>query len=156
MGQTGPMRLYAGFGTMAAAIAGFYPVTGWPDRIPAGPFTAYTDYISPRLSVVLIMAALEHRHRTGQGQHIDFSQLEGALHFLAPQLLDEEINGRTAGRHGNADPHMTPHAVFPRKGRRQVGRNRVRDRPTLACPRGADRGTAPGRAANRAAPRSSR
>ena len=41
MGQTGPMRLYAGFGTMAAAIAGLYPVTGWPDRIPAGPFTAY-------------------------------------------------------------------------------------------------------------------
>ena len=116
MGQTGPMRFYAGFGTMAAAIAGFYPVTGWPDRIPAGPFTAYTDYISPRLSVVLIMAALEHRRRTGQGQHIDFSQLEGALHFLAPQLLDEEINGRTAGRHGNADPHMTPHAVFPAKG----------------------------------------
>jgi crotonobetainyl-CoA:carnitine CoA-transferase CaiB-like acyl-CoA transferase len=116
MGQTGPMRLYAGFGTMAAAIAGFYPVTGWPDRIPAGPFTAYTDYVSPRLSVALIMAALAQRERTGQGQHIDFSQLEGALQFLAPQLLDEEINGRTAGRHGNADPQMSPHGVFPAAG----------------------------------------
>lgn len=116
MGQTGPMRLYAGFGTMAAAIAGLYPVTGWPDRIPAGPFTAYTDYISPRLSVILVMAALEHLDQTGEGQHIDFSQLEGALHFLAPQFLDEEINGRTAGRDGNGDVHMSPHAVYPARG----------------------------------------
>ncbi|MGY9074387.1 MAG: CaiB/BaiF CoA transferase family protein [Acidimicrobiales bacterium] len=116
MGQTGPMRMYAGFGTMAAAIAGFYPVTGWPDRIPAGPFTAYTDYVSPRLSVPLIMAALDHRHRTGEGQHIDFAQLEGALHFLAPELVNEAANNVTAGRNGNADRHMAPHGVYPAAG----------------------------------------
>ena len=116
MGQTGPMRLYAGFGTMAAAIAGFYPVTGWPDRIPAGPFTAYTDYISPKLGVMLILSALAERDRTGQGQHIDFAQMEGALHFLATEFADEEINGRTAGRSGNADRHMCPHSVYPAAG----------------------------------------
>ena len=116
MGQTGPMRLYAGFGTMAAAIAGFYPVTGWPDRIPAGPFTAYTDYISPKLGVMLILSALAERDRTGHGQHIDFAQMEGALHFLATEFADEEINGRTAGRAGNADRHMCPHSVYPAAG----------------------------------------
>ncbi len=116
MGQSGPMRLYAGFGTMAAAIAGFYPVTGWPDRIPAGPFTAYTDYTSPRMSVPIILAALEQRDKTGKGCHIDFAQLEGALHMLSPCMLDEEINGRTAGRYGNADPVMCPHAVYPATG----------------------------------------
>ena len=116
MGQTGPMRLYAGFGTMAAAIAGFYPVTGWPDRIPAGPFTAYTDYISPKLGVMLILSALAERDRTGRGQHIDFAQMEGALHFLATEFADEEINGRTAGRAGNADRHMCPHGVYPSAG----------------------------------------
>jgi len=116
MGQTGPMRLYAGFGTMAAAIAGFYPVTGWPDRIPAGPFTAYTDYISPKLGVMLILSALAERDRTGRGQHIDFAQMEGALHFLATEFADEEINGRTAGRNGNADRHMCPHGVYPAAG----------------------------------------
>ncbi len=116
MGQTGPMRMYAGFGTMAAAIAGFYPVTGWPDRIPAGPFTAYTDYISPKLGVMLILSALAKRDRTGHGQHIDFAQMEGALHFLATELADEEINGRTAGRAGNADRHMWPHGVYPTAG----------------------------------------
>ena len=64
----------------------------------------------------LILAALEHRHRTGEGQHIDFAQLEGALHFLAPQLLDTEANGRIAGRVGNADPVMSPHGVYPAAG----------------------------------------
>ncbi len=116
MGQTGPMRMYAGFGTMAAAIAGFYPVTGWPDRIPAGPFTAYTDYISPKLGVMLILSALAERDRTGRGQHIDFAQMEGALHFLATEFADEEINGRTAGRAGNADRHMCPHGVYAAAG----------------------------------------
>ena len=116
MGQTGPMRMYAGFGTMAAAIAGFYPITGWPDRIPAGPFTAYTDYISPRASVAVILAALEHRRLTGEGQHIDFSQLEAALQYLGPALLDQEVNGVTAGRIGNADRHLAPHGVFPAAG----------------------------------------
>lgn len=116
MGQTGPMRLYAGFGTMAAAIAGFYPVTGWPDRIPAGPFTAYTDYISPKLGVMLILSALAERDRTGRGQHIDFAQMEGALHFLATEFADEEINGRTASRAGNSDRHMCPHSVYPAAG----------------------------------------
>ncbi len=116
MGQTGPMRNYAGFGTMAAAIAGFYPVTGWPDRIPAGPFTAYTDYISPKLAVVLILAALRERNRTGEGCYVDFAQLEGALHFLAPQMLDEELHGRTADRNGNADARMAPHGTFGCRG----------------------------------------
>ena len=47
MGQTGPLAMLAGFGTMAAAISGFFYPVGWPDRAPCGPFGAYTDYTSP-------------------------------------------------------------------------------------------------------------
>ena len=106
MGQTGPMHRYAGFGTMAAAVAGFYPGVGWPDRPPCGPFTAYTDYTSPRLAVAVLLAALEWRRRTGEGQFIDFSQMEACLHLLAPELLDDVVNGRVAGRDGNRDRHV--------------------------------------------------
>ena len=49
MGQTGPMRFYAGFGTMAAAIAGFYPVTGWPDRIPRRDHSLHTPTTYPHV-----------------------------------------------------------------------------------------------------------
>ncbi|MDG2113296.1 MAG: CoA transferase, partial [Actinomycetota bacterium] len=112
MGQTGPMRDYAGFGTMAAALAGFYSVTGWPDRTPAGVFGAYTDYVAQPLTAALILAALHHRDRTGEGAYVDYSQFEGALHLLGPELLDEAINQRTCVRQGNDDLHMTPHGVY--------------------------------------------
>src|SRR5262249_11173758 len=45
MGQTGPWASFAGYGNLAAAVAGFSDLGGWPDRPPAGPFSAYTDYV---------------------------------------------------------------------------------------------------------------
>lgn len=116
MGQTGPMSQFAGFGNLAAAIAGFYDLTGWPDRSPAGPFSAYTDYIAPRFNAISMLAALEYRRKTGQGQHIDMSQAEAAMHFLAPAVLEYTATGRVAGRRGNDDPNMSPHGVYPAEG----------------------------------------
>jgi len=112
MGHTGPLADYPGFGTAGASFAGFYPITGWEDRLPAGPYTAYTDYVSPRFTVAALMAALEHRDRTGEGQHIDFSQMEASMHLLSPLFLDQALHDRTAGRNGNADPTMAPHVVL--------------------------------------------
>lgn len=116
MGQTGPMRLYSGFGNLAAAISGFHYITGWPDRDPSGPFSAYTDYVSPRFTVAAVMAALDHRRRGGGGQYVDFSQAESAIHLLGPALLDYEVNGRVAERQGNRDRLMAPHGVYPAAG----------------------------------------
>ncbi|MBI5948926.1 MAG: CoA transferase [Chloroflexi bacterium] len=116
MGQSGPLSSFAGFGNLAAAISGFFHITGWPDRGPAGPFGAYTDYVSPRLAIAALLAALDHRRRTGQGQYIDFSQAEAALHFLAPAILDYTVNGQVMGRNGNDDPAMAPHGVYPLAG----------------------------------------
>ncbi|MFT5530536.1 MAG: crotonobetainyl-CoA:carnitine CoA-transferase CaiB-like acyl-CoA transferase [Candidatus Poriferisodalaceae bacterium] len=113
MGHSGPLSDYPGFGTAGASMAGFYPITGWPDRLPAGPYVAYTDYTSPRFTVAAILAAVEHLEHTGEGQHIDFSQMEAALHMTAPLFLDDELHGRTATRNGNADPAMAPHVVVP-------------------------------------------
>jgi crotonobetainyl-CoA:carnitine CoA-transferase CaiB-like acyl-CoA transferase len=116
MGQTGPLAGIAGFGNMAAAISGFHNLTGWPDRPPAGPFGAYTDYVSPRYAAVAILAALDHRRRTGQGQYIDLSQAEASLHFLGPALLDYTVNGRSDERAGNDDSRFAPHGVYPATG----------------------------------------
>ena len=93
MGQTGPLSAFAGFGNLAGAITGFYELTGWPDRAPAGPFLAYTDYVAPRYSVAALLAALDWRRRTGCGQHLDLSQAEASIHFLAPAILDHTVNG---------------------------------------------------------------
>jgi len=63
-----------------------------------------------------LIAALAYRQRTGQGQHIDVSQYEAALHFLAPLLLDYEVNHRLAGRRGNGDDQAAPHGVYRCQG----------------------------------------
>ena len=116
MGQTGPAASFAGFGFHAGSIAGYYEITGWPDLPPDGPWTAYTDTVSPRFLAVTIMAALDHRRRTGEGQLIDASQLEMSLHFLAPQLIDYSVSGRSITRNGNRSDSMAPHGAFPCQG----------------------------------------
>jgi crotonobetainyl-CoA:carnitine CoA-transferase CaiB-like acyl-CoA transferase len=112
-GQTGPHAHYRGYGSLAAALAGFYSVTGWPDREPAMIYGAYTDFVAHHFASAAVLAALDHRRRTGLGQHVDLSQLEASLHFLAPEILDYTVNGRVARSAGNADPLMAPHAIYP-------------------------------------------
>jgi len=114
-GQTGPENWLAGFGTMGAALSGFHELTGWPDRPPAGPFVAYTDYTSPKYIAAALLAALDHRRRTGQGQYIDLSQAEVGMQFLAPAFLDYTVNGRVDKRRGNASAEFAPHGVYPCK-----------------------------------------
>ena len=116
MGQTGRSASFAGFGFHAGAIAGFYEITGWPDLPPDSPWVAYTDTIAPRFLAATIMAALDHRRRTGEGQYIDASQLEIALHFLAPQTMDFRVSGRIVSRNGNRSTTAAPHGAFPCHG----------------------------------------
>jgi len=116
MGQSGPAAAFAGYGYHAGAIAGFYEILGWPDRPPDAPWVAYTDTIAPRFLAATIMAALDHRRRTGAGTHIDAAQLEMAVQFLAPQIIDFNVSGRVVSRNGNRSDTMAPHGAFPCSG----------------------------------------
>ena len=118
-GQTGPLSSLAGFGTMAAAMSGFFSICGWPDRPPSGPFGAYTDYVAPRYFLCALLGALEHRRRTGRGQYVDYSQSEGSIHNLSSVLLDYVVNGRVTERTGNDDDRFAPHGVYPSVGHDQ-------------------------------------
>jgi benzylsuccinate CoA-transferase BbsF subunit len=115
-GQTGPYAPLPGVGIMGSALAGITSLTGWPDRNPTGPFGPYTDFVAPRFTVAALLAALDHRRRTGQGQHIDLSQMEASIPFIAPELLDHIVNGASPDRVGNAHPTMSPHGLFPSRG----------------------------------------
>lgn len=116
MGQTGPAASLAGYGYHAAAISGFYEITGWDDRPPGGPFNAYTDTIAPRFLAAALMAALDHCRRTGEGQYLDQAQMESSLHFLAPELLEFQNGGRMPRRRGNDEPLAAPHDAYPCAG----------------------------------------
>ena len=116
MGRGGPMERQPGFGPVLSSLVGLTNVTGWPDRTPVNPYGAYTDFIVPRFAVAAILAALDHSRRTGEGRHLDLSQLETSMHFLAPFLLDYTANSREQQRQGNRDPGAAPHGVYPCAG----------------------------------------
>jgi crotonobetainyl-CoA:carnitine CoA-transferase CaiB-like acyl-CoA transferase len=119
MGQTGPMRSFAGYGPHGAAISGLYAITGWPDRAPTGPSGPYTDVIAPHYAISALAAAIFERRRSGLGQHIDVSQIESAIHFIEPLVLDETVNGRTATPAGHDSLYACPHGVFPTLGKQR-------------------------------------
>ena len=114
-GQTGTLAIQ-GLGNLTSAMFGFTSTTGWPDRAPTGPYSAYTDVVSPRFALAALLAALEHRQRTGEGQYLDLSQAECSMHLQATALLDAEVNGRPFALRGNRDPVMAPHGTYPAAG----------------------------------------
>jgi crotonobetainyl-CoA:carnitine CoA-transferase CaiB-like acyl-CoA transferase len=116
MGQSGPWRNFTGFGNLAAAVTGFSNLASWPGHPPPGPYGAYTDFIGVRYNALAILAALDHRDRTGVGQYIDMSQAESALHFLAPAYLDYTVNGEIRSDIGNQDLERSPHDFYPCAG----------------------------------------
>jgi benzylsuccinate CoA-transferase BbsF subunit len=115
-GQTGPERMYAGFGGQGSAIAGFNHLTGNPDGSPVGPFGTITDSLSPRLAALLVASALVRRKRTGEGQYIDLSQVEGGVYCLAETIVTYAANRESLERLGCRDRHAAPHAVLPCAG----------------------------------------
>ena len=112
-GQTGPWAGLAGFGNVGSSLSGFQHLVGWPDRVPIGPFGPYTDYVGPRLALTTLLAALEHRGRTGRGSHIDVAQVEAGVFFLSPQVAHHGLDGTIAQRRGNDDEVYFPHGVYP-------------------------------------------
>jgi benzylsuccinate CoA-transferase BbsF subunit len=116
LGQTGPYAMYAGYGNMAASLAGYYEITGWPDRGPSMVYGAYTDMLTPGVGAALITAALDYRQRTGTGQWIDLSQFETGVNHMPATVLDYTVNGRVATRRGNQDDRACPHAAYRCQG----------------------------------------
>ncbi|MFC1969098.1 CaiB/BaiF CoA transferase family protein [Chloroflexota bacterium] len=115
-GQNGPRAHQRGFGYHLTSLAGFVDLAGWPDRGPSMISVAYTDIVSHHFAVTALVAALDYRRRTGKGQHIDISQYEASLQFLAPLLLDITVNNHVTDRMGNRNESAAPHGVYPCKG----------------------------------------
>ena len=111
-GADGPHATHPGIGATLGALVGINHFTGWPDGEPVGVARPYTDTIAPWFGAIAVLAALEHRDRTGEGQHIDLSQYETTMHMIAPALLDHTLNGASPGRVGNASPGAAPHGAY--------------------------------------------
>ena len=115
-GQTGPCADRAGYDFVVRGPSGFVCVTGEADGEPgAGPQTAgiaITDLMTGMYAAVAIQAALAHRDRTGEGQHVDCCLMDSAVAMMAVMDMNYLVTGRVPGRMGNAHPNIVPYQTF--------------------------------------------
>ena len=117
LGQEGPLVGVGGWGSNSMAQSGQFYYYRFPDNTPNSPgFTAIPDAIGPMYAAMAAIAALDYRKKTGQGQHLDISQLEPLVHFLGPAVLEYTVNGRIQPPVGSRDDHAVPHNAFRCKG----------------------------------------
>jgi crotonobetainyl-CoA:carnitine CoA-transferase CaiB-like acyl-CoA transferase len=115
-GQTGPYANRAGYDFLIQGMGGLMSVTGLPDGTAGGgPMkvgVASVDILTGLYAVIGIQAALQHRHNTGVGQHIDISLLDVQVATLANQALNYLTSGVAPTRLGNSHPNIVPYQSF--------------------------------------------
>ncbi len=112
-GQTGPWTYYGGIGRMLELTTGLASLTGYADSPPQRVGSAYVDLQVSYSIVFLLMSALIHRERTGQGQYIDLSMYQIGVSMIGDALLNYVANGNEGERRGNRDPYHAPQGVYP-------------------------------------------
>lgn len=99
-GHTGRHHHYTTFGPIAQAVSGLTYLSGLPDKPPAGWGWSYMDDTGGMYGAICALTGLYHRNMTGQGQHIDLSQMVASVPLNGPALLDFTVNGRGSCRPG--------------------------------------------------------
>ena len=113
MGQTGPHATHPGFGSQLSSLSGFTHLIGEPDGPPYFLYGPYIDFVAVAFGGIAVLAALDHRRRTGEGAYIDLSQFETGVQFISSAMLDYSANGVVANRDGNRDAFAAPHGCYP-------------------------------------------
>jgi formyl-CoA transferase len=115
-GQEGPYAERAGYDLMIQAMSGMMSITGRSDDLPGGGpqrvGVALIDIFTGIYACSAILAAIEVRHRTGEGQHIDMALLDVGMAILANQAAGFLNTGKVPQRQGNSHPSLAPYQDF--------------------------------------------
>jgi formyl-CoA transferase len=115
-GQDGPYADRAGYDFIIQGMSGFMSVTGERDDLPGGgpqkAGVAITDLMTGMYAAVGILAALQHRDRTGEGQWLDLALFDSAVAMMAVMGMNHLVSGTPPGRAGNAHQNIVPYQVF--------------------------------------------
>ncbi len=116
-GQTGPYAPRAGYDFLIQGMGGLMSLTGRPEgEDGAGPQkvgVALVDIMTGLYATIAVLAALSHRDRSGEGQHIDLALLDVQVATLANQAANYLSSGVAPKRLGNAHPNIVPYQDFP-------------------------------------------
>lgn len=121
-GHAGRDRGHVTLGPTAQAITGLTYLVGLPGRRPAGWSFSYLDHVGGYAGAFAILCALRHRRRTGEGQHVDVSQIEPGIPLAGAALLDRAVNGRryrradTPQSNRSSAPPAAPHGAYRCRG----------------------------------------
>ncbi len=117
-GLTGPLKDVRTYGLSLTSTTGLDSLTGYAGGPPIPVENAFSDPYNGIMGAFAILVALCHRDRTGEGQHVDYSQQEAVMQMVGPAYMDYALNGRVAGPIGNRHPlgQAAPHGVFPCAG----------------------------------------
>ena len=111
-GQDGPYRNRPAYDQIMQGVGGLMSITGEPDGEPQKIGIAVTDIGAGMWSAFAIMAALNHRGKTGEGQYIDISMLDAQVAWLTYQAAFFFANGEAPKRMGAAHPTLVPYQAF--------------------------------------------
>jgi crotonobetainyl-CoA:carnitine CoA-transferase CaiB-like acyl-CoA transferase len=115
-GQTGPYSRFVSYGGLLGAQSGLFSVSGYDDSQPGETGITYGDPTSGAFGAYAAIAALLHRARTGEGQHVDISLWE-ALEMVLPEAwLEFALNRREPYVSANRDRWMAPHNCYKSRG----------------------------------------
>lgn len=101
-----------GYDLLVQALGGLMSVTGEPDGPPLKVGVALVDVVAGLFAAVGILAALEHRHRSGRGQQVEVDLLSALLAGLVNQASGYTAAGVVPGRIGNAHPSIAPYELL--------------------------------------------
>jgi crotonobetainyl-CoA:carnitine CoA-transferase CaiB-like acyl-CoA transferase len=114
-GQTGPHARRAAYNTIAQGMSGIMALTGMPGHPPTKVGGSVADLAAALWAFGVASAALAHRLRTGQGQHLDVSLLASTLALLPDPVAHYFDSGQRPPRVGNRNPYLTPAEAFRTK-----------------------------------------
>jgi crotonobetainyl-CoA:carnitine CoA-transferase CaiB-like acyl-CoA transferase len=113
-GRGGPLGEAQAYGPLNASFSGANWLWNHPDApYPAGSSLNHPDHLAAKLAAVAVLAALEHRRRTGEGQLIEMAQTEAAAYVQGEVYLETPCAGRPPAQRGNAVAYAVPHGVYP-------------------------------------------
>ena len=114
-GQTGPYAPRPGYDALIQAMGGVMSLTGEPNGSPQKVGVPVADLFAGLYGCIGILAALNHRTATGQGQQIDIGMLDTHVAWLANQGMNYLSTGENPPRLGNQHPNISPYQEFPTK-----------------------------------------
>ena len=113
VGSDGPDRDRAGVDLLMQAYGGLMSITGESGRPPVRVGTSLVDLTAGANAVQGILAALYVRERTGQGQRIESSLLEGQVSWLTYHAVSYFATGAVPERLGSSHASVAPYGAFP-------------------------------------------